>query len=73
MEIIWNGNINKVPFEVVDVGHTFMYNDDIYMSITNILNHEDRIINAVNIKNGLVATFFDDEYVTPVVGKFVMD
>ena len=74
MEIVWNGNINKVPFEVVDLGHTFMYNGDIYMRTTSIYNADtDIVVNAVNIANGIVVTFYDDEYVTPVVGKFVMD
>ena len=74
MEIVWNGNVNKVPFEYVDIGHTFMHNGDIYMRITNVYDADKNIVvNAVSIANGIVVTFYDDEYVTPVVGKFVMD
>ena len=73
MEVVWNGNINKVPFEVVDVGHTFMYNGEIFMRIATIHKIEDVIVNAVAIENGIVVTFFDDEYVTPIKGKFIMD
>lgn len=73
MEVIWNKNINKVPFEVVDIGHTFIYNEEIYIRITNIPTCADRIVNAVSIEDGLVVAFYDDEYVTPIEGKFIMD
>ena len=74
MEIVWNVNINKVPFEIVDVGHTFIYNHSIYMRITSVYNsYNSIIINAVNIKSGVVSTFCDDDLVIPIIGKFVMD
>ena len=72
MEIVWNNN--KVPFEIVDVGHTFIYNDDIFMKTTSIYNADDNIVvNAVNIEDGIIITFYDDDLVTPVVGKFIMN
>lgn len=74
MEIVWNDNINKVPFEYVDVGHTFMYNGDIYIKTTSIYNADDNmVVNAVDIESGMVTIFCDDDYITPVIGKFVMD
>lgn len=73
MEIVWNGNINKIPFEAVDVGDTFIYNEEVFMRLTNICNGENKIVNAVDIENGIVVTFYDDEYVTPIEGKFIMD
>ena len=73
MEVIWNGNVNKIPFERVDIGDTFIYNEDIYMRITSVCNQEDRIVNAVCIEDGIVVNFWDDEYVTPIKGKFIMD
>ena len=72
MEIVWNEN--QIHFEYVDVGHTFIYNNSIYMRVTNVYNsYNSIIINAVNIESGIVSTFCDDDLVTPVVGKFVMD
>ena len=73
MEIVWDRNINKVPFEMVDIGHTFIYNENIYMRTVNICNNADIIVNAVNIKNGFVATFCDDECVIPIEGKFIIN
>ena len=72
MKVIWNGNVNKVPFEVVDIGHTFIYNEEIYMRMADVYSNE-RIINAVSLEDGLVVSFYDDEYVTPIDGKFIMD
>ena len=74
MDIVWNGNVNKVPFEYVDLGHTFLYNNNIYMRVASVYNGKDEVvINAVNIQNGMVVTFFDDEYIMPIEGKFIMD
>ena len=73
MEVVWNGNVNKIPFEVVGIGDTFIYNAEVYMRITNIYNQTDRIVNAVSIEDGIVVNFYDDEYVTPIKGKFIMD
>ena len=73
MEIVWNGNVNKVPFKSVNIGDTFIYNADIFMRIASICNQEDRIVNAVCIEDGIVVNFWDDEYVTPIKGKFIMD
>ena len=72
MEVVRNEN--RVHFEYVDVGHTFIYNNSIYMKINSVYNsYNTIIINAVNIESGTVSSFCDDDLVTPIVGKFVMD
>ena len=73
MKVVWNGNVNKVPFEKVDIGDTFIYDEEVFMRIADICVGENKIINAVKIESGIVVTFYDDEYVTPIKGKFIMD
>ena len=70
MKIVWNNNINKTPFANVKEGDTFMFGTSMYIKAIPIGVQN---INAINIENGNSIHFFDDEYVTPVVGKFVMD
>ena len=72
MEIVWNTN-KKVAFEMVDVGHTFLFGNTVYLKIEPITRKDGTNRNAIDIENGKNIAFYDDECVTPIVGKFVMD
>ena len=71
MGIIWNNNVNKVPFGELKEGDVFSYNTILFMKIKFIPTNE-KIYNAVRLDNGK-CTDFIDEYVKPVKGKFIMD
>lgn len=66
MKIVWNNNVNKVPFYEIQGGDVFRYNNILFMKITSMSSF------AVRLDNGKCAQF-TDEYVEPVKGKFVMD
>ena len=72
MEIVWNDNKNTIPFEIVDIGHTFLSRNNVYLKIEPITRKDGINRNAIDIENGKNMTFYDDEYVVPVVGKFVV-
>ena len=72
MEIVWD-SINKVLFNKIDIGQTFIYNRNIFMKIRSIYDNENTRKNAINIESGIATTFYDDECVIPIKGKFVMD
>lgn len=71
MEIIYNNNKNKVPFDELKEGDVFKYNDILFMK-TMFISTEDKAYNVVRLDNGR-CTDFIDEYVEPVKGKFIMD
>lgn len=68
MEIVYNNNINKVPFDEIGEGSVFRYNNILFMKIGTL----DKICNAVRIDNGSCTNFIN-EYVEPIKGKFIMD
>ena len=68
MEIIYNNNVNKVPFDEIGKGNVFRYNNILFMKISTL----DKIYNAVRLDDGRCADFVN-EYVESVKGKFVMD
>lgn len=71
MEIVWNNNVNKVPFGELKKGNVFSYNTILFMK-TEFIPTNEKIYNAVRLDDGRYADFID-EYVEPVKGKFVMD
>ena len=71
MEIIYNDNVNRAPFDELKEGDVFRYNTILFMKIKSF-NACGIIYNAVRLDDGRYTDFID-EYVEPVKGKFVMD
>ena len=70
---IENSNLNAVPFEQINVGDTFILDNNIFMRIESI---EDTLIghlNAVDICDGCSILCYDDTIVHPIEGKFVVE
>ena len=71
MEIVYNNNINKVPFSELKEGDVFKYGAILCMKIRSFCVC-GVIYNAIELDDGEHMDFAD-EYVEPVKGKFVMD
>lgn len=70
---IENSNLNAVPFEQINVGDTFMIDNNIYMKIAIVNDDLLGILNAVDISDGCSVFFYDDTIVRPIEGKFVVE
>ena len=70
---IENSNLNAVPFEQINVGDTFMIDNDIYMKTAIVNDDLLGILNAVDISNGCSVLFYDNTIVRPIEGKFVVE
>ena len=71
MEIMYNNNVNKVPFDELKEGDVFKYNTILFMKVLTI-DTSYKTYNAVRLDTGRCTDFLD-EYVEPIKGKFVMD
>ena len=70
---IENSNLNTVLFGQINVGDTFMIDNNIFMKIEDV---EDTLIghlNAVDISDGCSVFFYDDTIVRLIEGKFVVE
>ena len=73
MNIVWNGNINKVSFLSLIIGDVFIYDDMLFMKIETSFNaNTTSSYNTVRLVDGKLFNFLD-EYVTPTDGKFIVD
>lgn len=70
---IENSNLNAIPFEQINVGDTFMIDNDIYMKTAIVNDDLLGILNAVDISNGCSILCYDDTIVRPIEGKFVVE
>lgn len=52
----------KIPFETIPVGHTFYYNNEVYMVIDSRLTYGK---NSINLSNGDMLTFRPEAEVIP--------
>jgi hypothetical protein len=71
MEIMYNNNVNKIPFDKLKQGDVFKYNTILFMK-TQPFFTGGTIQNAFRLDDGRYTDFID-EYVEPVKGKFVID
>ena len=70
---IENSNLNAIPFEQINIGDTFMIDNDIYMKTAIVNDDLLGILNAVDISDGCSVFFYDDTIVRPIEGKFVVE
>ena len=65
---IENSNLNAVPFEQINIGDTFMIDNDIYMKTAIVNDDLLGILNAVDISDGCSIFCYDDTIVRHIEG-----
>lgn len=62
MDVVWNKPISKL-FRELCVGDVFSHNGILYMVIQRVTNDGEESFNAVNLENGSIRYFFNDDKV----------
>ena len=72
MEIIDNTIKESKDFWDVEIGAVFKYNNDIYLSVEMVRRYEDDYRNAVNLNNGELVYFKDEDKVEVLKAKLIV-
>ena len=72
MNIVYNGQQKTHEFREVATGDVFLFKENLYMRIQNVISCEGLRYNAVTLKEGLLMTFKDTDNVAVIDADLVI-
>lgn len=72
MNIVYNGQQKTHEFREVAAGDVFMFKENLYMRIQNVISCDGLRYNAVTLKDGLLMTFRDTANVAVIDADLVI-
>ena len=72
MNIVYNGQQKTHEFREVATGDVFLFKENLYMRIQNVISCEGLRYNAVTLKDGFLMMFKNDDNVTDIDADLVI-
>ncbi len=70
MKIIMGNEPKSLPFNQIELGEVFLWDDDIFIRTESVESYYGDILNAVKLKNGEMLEIDGSTFVFPLKYKF---